>query len=418
MHARSPFVIALLLARLAGAQEATGPMDPAPREWIGGLPWSEWTRATGDWAMLRTRLEDLGIEFGGGYTADLAAPWSGDTRRRASVCTLFDLNLACDLEVLAGLPKTLAYVDAYQIEGRDPTGDVGDFQGLSNIQSDDTAQIAEVWIETWFGEFVRVKAGKVDFNSEFAFHEIGGEFIASSAAILPTIVAYPTYPNPATSINVFVVPDEHWHVAAAVYDGAGADGIATGGRGPKGFFDDSDSDAYFLAAEVGYAWAGGDTWGAGRCVLGTFHHTATFATFAGGTDDGTSGLWGSLEQRLWRENPADAEDGQGLGAFFSFGFADDDLAACGSAFAFGIEWHGAIPTRDHDVLGLCVCHADLSDDPGAGTPADETVFELLYKVALTPAVSLKPELQYILDAGGVAGASDVLVGLLRLEILF
>ena len=418
MHARLPLLTVLLLARLAGAQEATGPMDAAPREWIGGLPWSEWTRATGDWALLRARLEDVGIEFGGGYTADLAAPWSGDTRRRPSVSTLFDLNAAFDLEVLAGLPKTLAYVDAYQIEGRDPTGDVGDFQGLSNIQSDDKAQIAEVWLETWIGEFVRVKAGKVDFNSEFAFHEIGGEFVASSAAIVPTIVAYPTFPDPATSINVFVIPDEHWHFAAAVYDGAAADGIATGSRGPKGFFDNSDSDAYFLTAEVSYAWAGGETWGAGRCVFGGFHHTATFATFAGGTDDGTSGCWGSLEQRVWRENPADAEDGQGIGAFCSFGFADDDLAACGRAFVFGVEWQGAIPTRDHDVLGWCVCHADLSDDPGAGTPNDETVFELLYKVALTPAVSLKPELQYILDAGGVAGASDVLVGLLRLEVLF
>lgn len=418
MHARPTLLLACLLARLACAQEPAGPLDAAPREWIGGLPWSQWTHATGDWALLRTRLEDVGIEFGGGYTADLAAPWSGNTRRRSSISTLFDLNVAIDLEALAGLPKTLAYVDAYQIEGRDPTSDVGDFQGLSNIQADDGAEIAEVWVETWLGESVRLKVGKVDFNSEFAFHEIGGEFVASTAAIVPTIVAYPTYPNPATSINVFVTPAEHWHVGAAIYDGAGADGIATGRRGPKGFFDDEDSDAYFLAAEIGYTWTGGQGWGAGRCVLGAFHHTATFTTFGGATENGTSGLWGSLEQRVWREHPGDAEDDQGLGTFFSFGFADDAVAVCGQAFAFGFEWRGAVPTRDHDVLGLCVCHADLSDDPGAGTPGDETAIELLYKVALTPAVSLKPEVQYILDAGGLAGADDVLVGLLRLEVLF
>ena len=58
------------------------------------------------------------------------------------------------------------------------------------------------------------------------------------------------------------------------------------------------------------------------------------------------------------------------------------------------------------------------DDPAAGTPEDETVFEALYKVQLTPAISIKPELQYISHAGGGAGADDVLVGLVRFEFLF
>ena len=393
-------------------------MDPPAREWIGGLPYSEWTHATGDWAGLRTQLDDLGIEFGGGYTVDLAAPWSGATRRRSSVCTLLDVNFAFDLEALAGLPRTLAYLDAYQVEGRDPTDDVGDFQGLSNIQGEDLAEIAEVWVETWFGEQVRCKVGKVDFNSEFAFHQIGGEFIGSTAAIVPTIVAYPTYPNPATSINLFWLPDERWHFSLAVYDGAGGEGIATGTRGPKGFFSNDDSDAYFFAAEASYVWPGGQSWGAGRAVLGAFHHTATFTTFGGGTEHGTSGLWGSFEQRVWRENPAEADDEQGLGAYVAFGFADDAVSACGAALSIGCECKGLVPHRDHDVCGLGVHYCDLSDDPGAGTPGDETAIECFYKLAVTPAISLKPELQYILDAGGASGASDVLVGLLRLEILF
>lgn len=37
---------------------------------------------------------------------------------------------------------------------------------------------------------------------------------------------------------------------------------------------------------------------------------------------------------------------------------------------------------------------------------------------MTPAISLKPELQYITHPGGVTGVDDVLVGLLRLEVLF
>ncbi|MFY9344731.1 MAG: carbohydrate porin [Planctomycetota bacterium] len=418
---RHSFPSALLLTAALAGQEPGAPADttpePKPREWIGGLPYPDWTRATGDWFGLRTRCEDAGIEFGGGYTADLAAPWSGDTRRRSSAVSLVDVNVALDLETLAGLPRTLVYVDAYQIEGRNPSDDVGDFQGFANIATENTDQIAEVWVETWLADLFRIKVGKVDFNSEFAFHEIGGEFVNSTPAILPTIVAYPTYPDPATAVNVFLHPDERWTLGVAVYDGALGNGISTGGRGPKGFFSDDESDAYFLCAEAGYAWPGGESWGAGRLVLGGFHHTARFTTFAGNPERGTSGLWTSLEQRCWRENPAD-DDGQGLGVFALLGLADEDVAGVGSVLGLGAEWTGPLPSRDADVLGLGVFHCALADDPNAGTPDDETTIELLYKLALTPAISLKPEVQYILNPGGVGTVDDVLVGLVRLEILF
>ena len=165
--------------------------EAASREWIGGAPFSEWQRCFGDLGGWRSELEQLGIEVSGGYVADLAAPWSCDVRRRSSYASLLDFNVALDLEALAGMPRTLAYIDAYSIAGDQPSNDVGDFQGLSNIQSNRVEQIAEVWVETWLSD-VRIKAGKVDFNSEFAVCETAGEFINSTAAIPSTIVTYPT----------------------------------------------------------------------------------------------------------------------------------------------------------------------------------------------------------------------------------
>lgn len=405
------------LAGLTHAQDAPQAEVPAPREWVGGAPLWEWTRLTGDWGGLRNSLTESGIEVSGGYTVDLSAPWSGDTRRRSSAANLLDVNAAFDLEQLLGLRRTLFYVDAYKIYGSNPSNDVGDFGTLSNIASTDVAQIAELWLETWLGDSVRVKAGKVDFNSEFAFHEIGGEFVNSTAAIVPTIVAYPTFPNPATSVNVFWSLGENSYLGAAVYDGANAYGIQTGKRGPSSFFSDRDSDAYFYAVEAGTGWAGGERWGSGRTAIGAFHHSASFTRFDGNTDRGTEGLWWSIEQVLWREDPT-ATDPQGVGAFLSLGFADDAVSACGFSLAAGVEWTGAIAGRDFDVLGFGLFLCDLSDDAAAGTPEDELALELLYKAQLTPAVSLKPELQYIVHPGGIAGVDDVLVGLLRLEVLF
>ena len=94
------------------------------------------------------------------------------------------------------------------------------------------------------------------------------------------------------------------------------------------------------------------------------------------------------------------------------GIADDDVSAIGSHAKIGITWTGAFEGRDDDVLGLLITHANLSDAPGAGFRGDETVIELLYKVQLTRAISLAPDLQYVVNPSGDPGIDERL-GLVR-----
>lgn len=410
----------LLVGTLAAQQESAAPTEhQAPREWLGGAPPWQWQHATGDWFGLRNTLESSGIEIAGGYTADYTAPWSGNVSRRTSYPSLLDINVAFDLETLIGLPRTIAYVDAYRIGGDNPSDPsrVGDFQYFSNLANPTPVQqVAEVWLETWLCDQLRCKVGKVDFNSEFAFHEIGAAFINSSAAIAPTILYYPTYPNPATSVNAFWVPNDRSYLGVGVYDGANAYGVQTGRLGPRGFVSNDDGNAYFLAVEGGIGWTGQDRWGSGRVSVGAFHHTATFQRFDGGLDRGSEGLWANFEQRVWRENPTE-NDNQGVGCFASYGVADQQVSYCRRSLAGGIEWTGALPGRDYDILGFGAFFADLSNITGAGTPQDELELELFYKVQLTPAVSLTPDLQWISNAGG-QDVDDILVALLRFDVTF
>lgn len=94
------------------------------------------------------------------------------------------------------------------------------------------------------------------------------------------------------------------------------------------------------------------------------------------------------------------------------------MSAFGNTLTLGAAWTGPLERRDADVLGVAIHYADLSDEAGAATPDNETVLELLYKVQVTPAISVKPDLQYILNPGGDGSADDVLVALLRVEVLF
>ncbi|MBL8724745.1 MAG: carbohydrate porin [Planctomycetes bacterium] len=403
-----------LLACLSNALAA----QEEPRDWLGSRPLHQWQRLTGDWGGTRTQLEDLGVEVAGGLTADLAGPWSGGIRQRGTLTTLLDLNIAFDLERLLGLPRTLAYVDAYRIHGGNPSNHVGDAQGVSNIAANGTEQIAELWLETWLGEQFRAKFGKVDFNSEFAFNELGGEFVHSTAGITPCILGFPTYPNPAMSANLFYVPSECCYVGAAVYDGAVVSGTNTGKLGPSGFFGGDNDGSYLFAAEAGVTWTGGESWGSGRLALGAYTHTARLPRFDGGSQHGAEGLWATFEQRLWREQPAVADDRQGLGLFVAGGLADARVSAFGATLACGCTWTGWWPGRDYDALGFAILHADLSDRAGAGTPEDETAFELMCKVQVTPFLVVKPDLQYVLHPGGAPEIDHALVALLRFECMF
>ena len=402
------------------ANEGSAPVEVAvEREWIGGAPWTDWTRATGDWGGARTWLEEHGIEVGANYTVDWGATWSGGARNRSTVMSMPDVNVAFDLEHLFGIPRTIAFFDTYQTEGRGLSSDVGNAQGVSNIEAFNTAQVAEAWIETHFGDSIRFKFGKVDFNSEFAFSEVSSEFITPSAGITPTVQSGPTFPNPATSANLFVMPTEFSYIGVGVYDGAGAVGVNTGSQGISGFFRNDESDDYFTIVEAGTSWTGGNTWGSGRLAIGGWHHGEQFARYDGGTDHGASGGYAILDQIVWRENAEDGEDRQGLGFTALLAFSGSEaVVTVPMHLQSGLVWTGAIEGRDDDAIGLLVTHVQLSEATGSPYVGSETLFELVYKLQLTPSVILRPDLQFVVNPGGDPTLDDALVGMLRMEITF
>lgn len=76
-------------------------------------------------------------------------------------------------------------------------------QGHSSFDADDFAGIGEAWLE-WRGrDRLRVKAGWVDANSEFAASSSASEFANPSFGLSPAMAILPSYPSPAPSVNVF-----------------------------------------------------------------------------------------------------------------------------------------------------------------------------------------------------------------------
>ncbi len=82
----------------------------------------------------------------------------------------------------------------------------------------------------------------------------------------------------------------------------------------------------------------------------------------------------------------------------------------------GLAWTGAIPTRNDDIFGLGSFHVVFSDDVDFEDDS-ETSIELFYKAQISPWLSIKPDVQYIINPGG-DGKDDALAIGIRWEIVF
>lgn len=376
--------------------------------------WWRWPRITGDWGGIRSRLEEQGFTLNGGFILDDSHGGFGGIRRRWAARGLLNLELTVDLEKLVGLEGGTFYADYQEFIGYNVSRDVGDIQLFGNIDSNRRSQLAELWYEQWlWKKAFRFKIGRVDANSEFSFVDNGADFINTSFGVTPTAFLLPTYPDPASGVNFFLYPTEHLSFGFGVYDGAASRNVHTGVHGPHTL----DGGDLFFIGELDVKWAAGPAALPGRVGLGGWGHTGALSTFSGKSQQGTDGAYLTVDQILWREHADSRDDAQGIGAFFQYGYADEDVSEVTQHLGAGFNWTGAIPERDEDIFGLGATWARLSDQAGF-SENHETVVEMFYKIHLTPWLSLKPDLQYIINPSGSSEVSDVLVGMVRVDLIF
>lgn len=432
MPASTPARIASLALTLATtalpatAAQPTTPPAPEPLAEPAAEPASTPFKWLEDFEL---GIPQLGLTFAGNYTFEWSSVWSGGVNNRASARHLLTLDAELDLETLLGLEGGTVFAQ-YLSAGPESGGsaDAGDIQVYSNIETDRHLNVLyELWYEQrLFDDRFRIKLGKVDANSEFAAIGIAGDFANSSAGFSPTVAAFPSYPDPAMSINAFIAlldnDNARLELGYGFYDGAaGPDGIPTGSRGPSTFFSNSRSDDYFHIAELSLAWtpsAEHETpLGTGRFALGGWHHTGTFERFDAGTESGTTGLYLTAEQHLIKRHNTDNE-AAGLHAFAQAGLADDDISEIAAHLALGLVTVGTFPTRDEDRAGIYATLAILSDDPNAGFDQDELSIDAYYRIQLHPRLYIQPEIQYIINPSGDSSIDNALVGGIRFGIEF
>jgi carbohydrate-selective porin OprB len=123
---------------------------------------------------------------------------------------------------------------------------------------------------------------------------------------------------------------------------------------------------------------------------------------------------------LHKEN-ADPEDGQGLGAFFRYGYAPSEKNDITNFYSLGLQYQGLFDGWDDDVFGLAYARGVFANRVASDYPADyESVLEGYYNAQIAPWFVFGPSIQYVANptSGEGSTSKDAVVFGVRAQMIF
>lgn len=284
---------------------------------------------------------------------------------------------------------------------------VGVVQDISNIESDNYAQVSEFWwLQRAANGAVTFKIGKQDLNADFCVLDNGGDFIHSSFGIIPT-VPMPTFPDPALGVTMAWQPTERLVLRAGVADGepnGGTTGFDTMFDGQGGLFS---------VVETGVRVDLGDGL-EGAYRIGAWHHGGQWVELTNDvtplTFDGAAGWYLTADQSVYSAD-ANARHVESANLVLQVGRSPEDRLEISRYVGAGVTINGL--GRADSAFGIGIARA------GVGAPEGghrwETAIESFYRFWPTPWLALQPDVQYIINPGA-DGSDDALVVGLRFGV--
>lgn len=421
-----------VLASVANAQEA----PKSGKDWLFG-----------DWNGKRTELQEKGITFNFGHIAEFATNTSGGEQELSRYTDQWTLGATLDLDKLWGIPNA-----TFRINITDRNGDnLSDDAGLGTLQ-----QVQEVygrgqtwrWTEVYYqqtyaNDKLDWKIGRLPVGEDFASFScdfMNLSFCGSSPGNIGSGSYWYNWPVSQWATRLKFNFGDQGYVQVGAYQ------LNPGylRKGNEARFDSPEGTIgtlYPLEA----AWT--PKFGA-RALAGSYKFGVWYAdaelddvlldtdgnalSVSGGSPLRRSSGYGGYFMAQQTVFHPDGDDGhRGLDLFFHYAQADRRTAAFDRQLRLGLFYNGPFASRPDDEIGFAVASNRVNDRArtgvalanAAGLPArplphTEYVGELFYGAQLTPFLTLRPNIQYIHDAGGISSAKDIWVVGMKTSLAF
>jgi porin len=385
----------------------------------------------------RQALAKAGVGVGGYYYGETFYNWGGFDQG-GEYDGVLELYVNIDMKKAIGWKGLCFFANGYQIHGNSITAaNIGSLMPVSNLEATDATRLFELWFEQhMFNDKLTVKVGQLAADAEFVISEGGGYFLngtwgwpSITAADLPS--GGPAYPLATPGVRVAINPNEKWGLMIGVYNGDPAPACNKAGGDPQRCnphgLDFELDDPPLLMVEGKYSYNPNGL--AGTVKIGGWNHFGTFnhqrfdsggALIAVTGNDGRPldhdwGLYGIIDQLVWRV--PGSEEPQGVGIFARFIGAPADRNLVDFYFDGGVTFTGMFRRRPNDALAVGFAYTNISDqvtafDVDFGEPAPrnyESLVEICYTYQINDGWSVQPNFQYIWQPGGSSGVDNATV---------
>lgn len=404
------------------------------------------TRAklTDDWSGLRTRLADHGITFNAHYASEGAAIISGGPYRTGRYTHQLDLETLLDLDNLAGIPDAKVQFTLTDRFGRSLTNDAlhNEFAVQQSYGAGQNFRLAELNYQQDFADHrVRIQLGWSPLGDDFAripgFCKFQNGAVCGHANAMTTNSGAHNFPTAQWGAHIKAYPVAGFYVAVGAYD-VNPDG---GGK-DKGFDLSFRGAGVFVPVEFGWETGRGRGGLPGAYKLGAYYNSSDTPDVHDDVNhlpaaltgqpflerNGRYGAYAIASQTVYKPDP-DSPRGLSLGVMAGEG--DRATSRYGWFWLAGGVWQGTFPGRDKDFIALMAGYAqtnprltryqrerDSIAPASVGIQTHESVAEIDYGAVVTPWLTLRPNLQYIIRPGATGAVRNAWVLGLYTQVTF
>lgn len=359
------------------------------------------------------------VEFGTIVTGDFVINMNGGIKQGLIYIGKEELTLGIRTEN-AGLWKNgFLFIHGLNTHGVRPSANmVGDLQIITNIEAGDHTGLFELYYKQQLGKFTFL-IGQHDLNSEFLVSKYSSSFINSSFGIMPAVslnVPVSIYPLTGLGMALKYESDKNFICRLGVYDGDPGN-IENNRYNLQWSL--TSRDGFFYIAEGEYGLKNGDQ-KTGSIKVGGYYHSGFFKNYNDSLNfiRGNYGLYTLIDKALF---PRSFHAGHGLGFFIQGGITPSISNMVHYYIGGGFRYHGILPNRFKDQLGIAIAHISLSKNyVNYATPSvfTETSIEVYYAFRFGGRYCVQPDMQYVVNPGSDRKNANSLVGLLRFSLTY
>lgn len=271
-------------------------------------------------------------------------------------------------------------------------------------KGDENLLIDKLYIEfTALDRSLTFDVGKIELAGLFDSSAVA--YCEKSQFIAEPLVHNAAIPFPKHGLGARILwePSDFWYAQAAIGD-AQADKRETGLRTTF-----HDEDYFFGVAEIGIRPNILNMPGTYRFIMWYDPQDKSYLDGSGHSKRGDLGFALSLDQKITKKTTA----------FFRYGWADDKVNEVEDFVSFGGQIEGLIKGRDKDVLAAAYVFGLRS--PNGLSSEDEREIDLIetyYSIKINDNLIITPNIQFVMDPGGLKSESPAVVFGLRCRVKF